>query len=1049
MINKKIILYFATFLVLASAAFAVDLNTGIISYWTMDTANISGSTLFDQTGNYDANLVNSPLAANGIINQARGLDVQNNRYIEVGDVLNGTGSEFTISCWVAWNDTQLSQNQPCFSTANNVAGANRGIFIKTPGSQSGNIQFVLRFGTGDVQTLDSNFVAVDNQRYHVVATYNGTTMKLYVNGKLNVSTSYTKSFTWEYSNFDIGRQEQSGTNILNGSVDEVGVWGVTFNASQVEALYSSGINGSQYPFASAAVGGTINITNVAPNNNTQFDYNDLELNVTTSSSISNWNCSLYLNETLNQTISHVDTGVVQLNFSKTLTDGSYNYYFKCQDGTSTSTSATNIFYIDTIEPTITDNFTNNSYFMEKNLTGQFNFTDTQLINSYNFSVDGVQIDGAAGLGVKKYVYNLSWSPLNLSPGSHILSIRAADGHTAKELRKDYKIRQNNYLSFEIEGGVWVKIEEIKGNSDAWNTKRLKDRYTFDYIPQTQSSAYTFEISSNEEIYILEDESSKWNKWLTFGDHWLDFYSPKNPNAVNDFYRINETKVRVKVSNIKNMERVKFESIGDLNIVVKNYTFFTSNTTLIYSDPTFATQDNTIILDINNINQSVTSAASLLWNGTIKTSTKSINSLRDRYTASFNTPSIDASDENISFVWFYNVSKGSSNESGNITNTQQIFDIGLDNCTTYTGEAINFTIRDSADNEPVLGNIQGFFQAWTTSPNNPKEFNLSWTSSTDPRLCISPSNATYNIYGQMEYTSTGYETFNYYIDNLTISNNTQKIDLYLTNGTSDFIFIVTDQNDNPIENAYIHILEYDLPTNSFKVSQILKTDSSGKDIGNVILVTQWYKFLIYVNGEIKLETQPTKLTGTEREFRVNLETDYFVNYNKYNSVTCGDVTFNNATKNFGFTYSDEAQNLDQACLRVIKRTINGESTIGNTCQSDYSGQILVNIGNDTGTNQYLGTATITIGDNTFACGEPKSVKFGSLKDTWGLLGIFFSFLIILTLALVGIWDPRVSIALVIVGLAAINVLGLYHLNWPILIGIIILAIIYIIKMNKEK
>jgi hypothetical protein len=83
------------------------------------------------------------------------------------------------------------------------------------------LQFILSFGSSQVK-INTNTTFNTNTWYHVAATYDGTAMKLYVNGNLDASTPVTGNFTangilYLARNYDNSRA-------LNGSLDEFRVW---------------------------------------------------------------------------------------------------------------------------------------------------------------------------------------------------------------------------------------------------------------------------------------------------------------------------------------------------------------------------------------------------------------------------------------------------------------------------------------------------------------------------------------------------------------------------------------------------------------------------------------------------------------------------------------------------------------------------------------------------------------------------------------------------------------------------------------------------------
>jgi hypothetical protein len=75
------------------------------------------------------------------------------------------------------------------------------------------------------------------QLYHVVATYNGSTMRLYVNGQLDGSGGATGSIADTASALTIGASFNASQSML---VDEVAVYGYALSTQQVTEHYNAG-----------------------------------------------------------------------------------------------------------------------------------------------------------------------------------------------------------------------------------------------------------------------------------------------------------------------------------------------------------------------------------------------------------------------------------------------------------------------------------------------------------------------------------------------------------------------------------------------------------------------------------------------------------------------------------------------------------------------------------------------------------------------------------------------------------------------------------------
>ena len=79
-----------------------------------------------------------------------------------------------------------------------------------------------------------------NQWVHIVGTYNGTQIKIYINGEL-VNTSNLTSTVSTTTNAKIGRRNYNTAEPFQGSISSVAVYNVTKSAEEIYAIYQQGI----------------------------------------------------------------------------------------------------------------------------------------------------------------------------------------------------------------------------------------------------------------------------------------------------------------------------------------------------------------------------------------------------------------------------------------------------------------------------------------------------------------------------------------------------------------------------------------------------------------------------------------------------------------------------------------------------------------------------------------------------------------------------------------------------------------------------------------
>jgi hypothetical protein len=80
---------------------------------------------------------------------------------------------------------------------------------------------------------------VAGQTYHVAGTYDGTTMRLYLNGVQVATTALTGAVTQNTNTLTIGSWDGS-SEFLRGSIDEVAVYGTALSAARIAAHNTAG-----------------------------------------------------------------------------------------------------------------------------------------------------------------------------------------------------------------------------------------------------------------------------------------------------------------------------------------------------------------------------------------------------------------------------------------------------------------------------------------------------------------------------------------------------------------------------------------------------------------------------------------------------------------------------------------------------------------------------------------------------------------------------------------------------------------------------------------
>jgi parallel beta-helix repeat protein len=231
-------------LVLGNAGSFVGANgapSGLVSWWKADSNNASGTTALDVTGTNDATLVNGATYAAGKSGTAFSFDGAND-YISIPDSASLRPSTLTLSAWV--NPTSTASYNSIISKGSTGIG---GLGVYGNSYQlyltNGKLSYLLSLGAANNHYYELGPTIPTGQWTHVAMTYDGSTMKLFMNGAQVYSMAASGSILYDDAPVTIGSDTTSGdssTLLFNGLIDEPGLFNRALTAQEIANIYDSG-----------------------------------------------------------------------------------------------------------------------------------------------------------------------------------------------------------------------------------------------------------------------------------------------------------------------------------------------------------------------------------------------------------------------------------------------------------------------------------------------------------------------------------------------------------------------------------------------------------------------------------------------------------------------------------------------------------------------------------------------------------------------------------------------------------------------------------------
>jgi hypothetical protein len=375
-------------------------------------------------------------------------------------------------------------------------------------------------------------------------------------------------------------------------------------------------------------------------------------------------------------------------------------------------------------------------------------------------------------------------------------------------------------------------------------------------------------------------------------------------------------------------------------------------------------------------------------------------------------------------------------------------VTIDNCSLDVDSVntLNFSFLNISDNTSATGELNFLF-VYNFSGIT-KNYSLSRTAS-NASFCIYPPKATATSSILVDYTIAG-TTYEYNNPSINLNNVNQIINLYTQEGTTQISLTVVDENDETISDAYVHVYRFDVGENQYYKTEVVKTDSEGVALANVILNTEWYKFEVEYLGSIVYTEDRRKLTETSYTLRVNLGTVPEPIAEKLYTLDI-DLNGNNDAKWFQVNWSSVSSVISEINFTVTKSNVtidfviySNSSTLDDGTFSYYlpspystTGHYIGNVygkSTDDGLNYLIKSATIDI------------------REEWDLFGtesLLMVFIFVGTMTMIGVAvSAELGILLTVMGMIIFWILGFYALALSGLMSLVTCLIVILARVRRR-
>ncbi len=223
-------------------------TSGISDYWRLDET--TGTTATDANGGNNNGAYNSsptsvaPLIGNETNSFARSFN-GTSQYIDMSPTPFGTPSSFSAEAWVRTAATKTSGGYH-FLISNSDSDLNNGFSLVIDSSNRPTFVVARENIIGIVTrgTATSSVAVEPNTTHHIVGTYDGSRVRVYVDGVERANVSFGSGPSWGSSrDLRIGRPISSTSlaqRYLQGTIDEPAIYTSALSAATALAHYNAG-----------------------------------------------------------------------------------------------------------------------------------------------------------------------------------------------------------------------------------------------------------------------------------------------------------------------------------------------------------------------------------------------------------------------------------------------------------------------------------------------------------------------------------------------------------------------------------------------------------------------------------------------------------------------------------------------------------------------------------------------------------------------------------------------------------------------------------------
>lgn len=405
-------------------------------------------------------------------------------------------------------------------------------------------------------------------------------------------------------------------------------------------------------------------------------------------------------------------------------------------------------------------------------------------------------------------------------------------------------------------------------------------------------------------------------------------------------------------------------------------------------------------------------------------------------------------QNVSFHWEFEYKNGVQGNQNSSTFSHRVNPLIFQECnaTNPTIKVWNITVANESTRQFINSTLDGSFNYWLGTGSIMRDYSLDTPTGTTKgnyTFCSNRQNVNVSAVINVKADNFFERTFHFNKENFNESRTNTT--LYLQTAGSPIILQVTDPGLIAIVDHFVNIYRFYPDINEYIIVEKLKTDEFGQFVARLIepnTIKYQFEFLDPDNKVLKRTGDMTiacRLSICVIPFVIE---GAFEDFDRFTNVTDFDfsISFNNVTNVFTYTWNDVTDELIRSRLLVERILFNGTTTVCNSTSTSSANTITCDVGDQKAKYRAQGFRNI-IGEDERRM-VVLNIEVGSTVGIFGLEGLFWAAILLLTLVGVGSFNPSVGVGLYSVGFIALGVLSIISMPIPIFFANLILGVIFI-------